>query len=217
MTLHPRETEFAESETLRLIWNRPPYLMASRGIGLDTVLTLASALKSHCGTAEGRHAERSGTLVDKVAARLGLGLEEMRTVWYAAVLHDIGKIGIPSSILGKPGKLDEREWEVIYRHPEIGAWMLLGIEGFEHVRAAVVAHHERFDGRGYPFGLAGSEIPLAARLISVVDAYDAMMHDRPYRKALGNKEAVRQLDLGSGSQFDPAMVEALKAVLELEL
>ncbi len=208
--------ETGPAEPPRLVQNSSLQPMASRGIPLDAVSALVSALESHCGTVEGLHAERTAALAGKVAARLGLGPEETRTAWHAAVLHDIGKIDIPVSILDKPGKLNEREWEIIRRHPEVGAWMLSGIAGFERVRAAVVAHHERFDGQGYPYGLVGSEIPRAARLISVVDAYDAMMHDRPYQKALSHEEAVRQLDLGSGSQFDPAMVEALKAVLKRE-
>jgi putative nucleotidyltransferase with HDIG domain len=159
------------------------------------------------------HVERTRALVGEVAVRLELGAEETWTARQAAVLHDIGKIHIPSSILCKPGKLSEHEWEIMRRHPEIGAEMLSGISGLERVRAAVLAHHERFDGRGYPAGLAGDEIPAEARLISVVDAYDAMTNDRPYRKALSHEEAITELEAGAGSQFDPFVVEAVKAVL----
>lgn len=212
------ETEPAKHnpELLGLVRDTYLYPTASRSTALNAVSALLSALESHCGTRERRHAKRTGTLAREVAFRLGLGSKEARIVWYAATLHDIGKMGIPASILGKPGKLNEREWEIVRRHPEFGVRILSGIAEFERVRGAVLAHHERFDGRGYPFGREGFEIPMAARLISVVDAYDIMMHDRPYRKALGHKKAVRQLELGSGGQFDPAMVEAFKAVLERE-
>jgi putative nucleotidyltransferase with HDIG domain len=159
------------------------------------------------------HSKRTQKLAARVAVELGLKPDEMRVVWYAAVLHDIGKLGIPDSILDKPGKLTWTEWEIVRRHPERGARMLVGIVGFERVRAAVAAHHERFDGRGYPAGLVGRDIPIEARLISVADAYDAMTGDRPYRKALSHVRAVEQLDAGAGSQFDPAVVEATKAVL----
>jgi HD-GYP domain-containing protein (c-di-GMP phosphodiesterase class II) len=212
------ETESAKlnSELLALIQNTYLYPVASRNTTLDVVSALLSALESHCGTMERQHAKRTGTLAREVAFRLGLGSKEARVVWHAAVLHDIRKVGILASILGKPERLNEREWEIVRRHPEFGVQILSGIAEFERVRSAVLAHHERFDGRGYPFGGVGFEIPMMARLISVVDAYDTMMHDHPYRKALGHKEAVRQLELGSGGQFDPAMVEALKAVLERE-
>jgi HD-GYP domain-containing protein (c-di-GMP phosphodiesterase class II) len=144
---------------------------------------------------------------------LGMSPDETRVAGYAALLHDIGKWGIPVSILDKPSKLNESEWENVRRHPEIGAKMLAGIEGLEQLRTAVAAHHERLDGRGYPAGMGGRDIPLEARLISVVDALDAMTSDRPYKKALGHLQAVEQLDAGAGSQFDPAVVEATKAVL----
>lgn len=100
------------------------------------------------------------------------------------------------------------------RHPETGAHIVGRIAGFEDVVEAVLAHHERHDGRGYPAGLAGEEVPVAARLISVIDAYDAMTNDRPYRKALTHELALAELEHGSGTQFDPAAVEALKAVLQ---
>jgi putative nucleotidyltransferase with HDIG domain len=159
------------------------------------------------------HAERTQKLAGRVAFELGLSPDGIRVVWYAALLHDIGKWAIPDSILEKPGKLNESEWEIVRRHPETGAQVLAGVAGFELVRAAVAAHHERLDERGYPAGLASRGIPVEARLISVADAYDAMTSDRPYRKALSHVQAMEQLDTGAGSQFDPAVVAATKAVL----
>lgn len=182
---------------------------------IEMTESLASALESRDGTT-GEHISRSQTLSEDLARQLGLSAWEIRSARFAAVLHDIGKIGVPDAILNKPGKLDEWEWEVMRRHPEIGARILAGISGFERVAAAVVAHHERFDGGGYPRGLAGEEIPVEARIIAAVDAYDAMTNDRPYRKAMSHEAAIRELEKGSGTQFDPVVVEALGRLLQEE-
>ncbi len=179
---------------------------------LDAILALAAALESRDGTT-GEHIRRAQTLAGKVAEALGLGPEEIRRTQYVAVLHDVGKIGIPDAVLNKPGKLDEGEWKLMRRHPRIGADILSRISGFEEVAAAVLAHHERIDGRGYPAGLSGGDIPIEARIISAVDSYDAMTNDRPYRKAMGYEEALEELCRETGSQFDRKVVEALKKVL----
>jgi putative nucleotidyltransferase with HDIG domain len=157
--------------------------------------------------------KRTQELAGMAAVRLGLGPDETWAVRYAAILHDIGKVSIPRSILDKTGRLSEAEWKIVRRHPEIGAELLSEIAWCERVCAAVAAHHERFDGRGYPAGLVGPDIPIEARLISVADAYDAMTNDRPYRRALSRDRAIQQLDLEAGKQFDPVVVEATKAVL----
>lgn len=131
------------------------------------------------------------------------------------MLHDIGKVGVPDSILRMPGKLSEGEFEIIKRHPEFGAQML------EHptladVRAWVGAHHERPDGHGYPLGLRGNAIPLEARILAVADAYEAMTSDRAYRRSIGPVAARSELRRCSGSQFDPGVVDALLSVLDRE-
>ena len=159
------------------------------------------------------HMKRTQELAGRVAVGLGLSADEIRVVRYAAVVHDVGKLGVPDSILDKPGKLSKLEWVIVRRHAEMGAEMLSWIAGFERVCAVVAAHHERLDGRGYPAGLVGPDIPIEARLISVVDAYDAMTSDRPYRRALSHGRAMEQLDSGAGSQFDSAVVAATKAML----
>jgi HD-GYP domain-containing protein (c-di-GMP phosphodiesterase class II) len=128
------------------------------------------------------------------------------------VLHDIGKLGIPDAILQKPGSLDDDEWQEIRRHPEIGARIL------EHANLAdiatwVRAHHERVDGRGYPAGLTGTAIPAEARVLAVVDAYEAMTADRPYRPSIGAHAAETELRRAAGTQFDAAVVEALLEAL----
>jgi len=179
---------------------------------MKTILALAAALESRDRNT-GDHIERVRLLAERVAVGLQLSPDDVQAVQYAAILHDVGKIGIPDSILNKPGKLNEDEWEVMKRHPSIGADILAKIAGFERVSEATLAHHERFDGQGYPAGIAGTNISIEARIVSVIDAYDAMTHERPYRKAMSHDEAMKQLDLHSGTQFDPAVVEVLKAVL----
>ena len=178
----------------------------------EAISALSAALESRDDTT-GEHIKRTQALAVEAAGRMGLRPEGVRVVKYASMLHDIGKIGIPDSILNKPGGLTPEEWRAMRRHPEIGADIVGRIAGFEDVVEAVLAHHERHDGRGYPTGLSGDEVPVAARLISAIDAYDAMTNDRPYRKAMTHKEALAELEHGSGTQFDPAVVEALKAVL----
>ena len=180
---------------------------------LDAILALAAALESRDGTT-GEHIRRTQRLAEEVAVGLGLPPERVRDTRYAAVLHDVGKIGIPDAILNKPGKLDEAEWGFMRRHPEIGADILGRVEGFEKIADVALTHHERFDGRGYPAGLSGEDIPIEARVVSVVDTYDAMTNDRPYRRALSDEEAVAELVANAGSQFDPGVVEAMRAVLQ---
>ena len=156
-----------------------------------------------------RHSERMAELAREVGRRLGLEAEELQELEVAARLHDLGKIGVPDQILRKPGPLTQQEWDVMRRHPELGAEMLAAIPGLERVAAIVKGHHERFDGGGYPEGLRGEEIPLASRIVSACDAYQAMISNRPYRPALAPVHALRELSDQAGSQFDPGAVEAL--------
>lgn len=180
--------------------------------GLEAILALSAALESRDGTT-GDHIDRAQHLAEDVALDLGLEPAEARNARYTAILHDVGKIGVPDAILNKPGALSEEEWETMRLHPGIGAEILSSIAGFERISGAVLAHHERFDGGGYPEGLSGDQIPLEARIISVVDAYDAMTNDRPYRKAMTHNEAIRELEQGAGTQFDPRVVESLGHVI----
>lgn len=182
---------------------------------LNIISALAATLETRDGTT-GEHIGRTQKLVEKVATEMGCASEEIRTAQYAAALHDIGKVGIPDAILNKPGKLTEEEWAVMRTHARIGADILSKISGFEDVAEAVLAHHERHDGGGYPRGLVGPDIPVGSRLISVIDAFDAMTNDRPYRKGMSFTEAMTELDKNTGSQFDPDVIEAFKAVLSEE-
>jgi diguanylate cyclase (GGDEF)-like protein/putative nucleotidyltransferase with HDIG domain len=186
------------------------------GTFMTTLAALSDALE-HKDAYTAAHAREVEDLSDRVGARLGLAGDELRTVRYAALLHDIGKIGIPSEILSKPSKLTDEEFEVIKQHTVIGARMLERIPFFEQVHPLVRSAHERWDGRGYPDGLAASQIPLGARIICACDAFHAMTSDRPYRTAMPVTEAIAELNRSAGRQFDPAVVDALVAEAMLDL
>jgi putative nucleotidyltransferase with HDIG domain len=175
---------------------------------MTTLAALSDALE-HKDAYTAAHAREVEELAERVGARLGLDDEELRTVRYAALLHDIGKIGIPSEILNKPDRLTDEEFEQIKQHTVIGARMLERIPFFEHVHPLVRSAHERWDGRGYPDALAASEIPLGARIICACDAFHAMTSDRAYRAAMPAVEAIAELRRHAGRQFDPAVVDAL--------
>jgi HD-GYP domain-containing protein (c-di-GMP phosphodiesterase class II) len=139
---------------------------------------------------------------------------DLRNVRLAALLYDIGKIGVPDDILQKEDKLSSDEWEVIKKHPEIGAEIVAPIQKLSDVAPIIRAHQEKFDGSGYPFGLKGEEIPLTARVIAVVDAFCAMIEERVYRSARGKEEAIEELKKCSGSHFDPKVVEAFLQMMK---
>jgi diguanylate cyclase (GGDEF)-like protein len=179
---------------------------------LATVLNLAEALDMRDeGTA--RHSQTVGRYCEIMAQELRLGGERINRIRIAGVLHDVGKIGVPDSILRKAGALTAEEFEAMRKHPEIGG-RILGGSGLDDIRAWIVAHHERPDGRGYPRGSSGAEIPLEARILAVGDAYEAMTSDRVYRKAIGAEAARRELLSGAGAQFDADVVAAFLAALD---
>jgi response regulator RpfG family c-di-GMP phosphodiesterase len=161
----------------------------------------------------GRHSAQVGELARRVGERLGMTSDEVTRLECAARLHDVGKLGVPDTILRKPGPLDEAEWAIMRRHPEWGADMVSSVPGLDELGLLVGAHHERWDGGGYPDGLAGEAIPLASRVISVCDAYEAMVSRRPYRGSLSARRALAELAAGAGSQFDPQVVAAVEAEL----
>ncbi len=181
-----------------------------------TVQTLTAVASIHDGKTSA-HAHRMVRLAEATARRLGRSEEEVHLVRLAALFHDIGRIGVPDAILHKPGPLTEEEWTVMRRQPMLGRHILVQVGGiFELLSHIVVAHHERWDGHGYPHGLAQSAIPLGARILSAVDSYDAMISERPYRPALSEAEARAELERGAGSQFDPQVVEAFLHVLDAQ-
>jgi putative nucleotidyltransferase with HDIG domain len=167
-------------------------------------LGLVDALDRHDSrTAEhGRSVARLCTLV---GTELGFDECRLERLSMAGLLHDIGKIQIPSRVLHRPGPLTAEEWEVMRRHPDLGARMLSGA-GLDDVRSWILAHHERPDGTGYPRGLWGDEIPIEASILAVVDAYDAMTSERAYRATLGHDDALEELRQGAGTQFSAEVV-----------
>ncbi len=159
------------------------------------------------------HSSGVAQLAEKIARTLKLPLDEIEKIRDAATIHDIGKLGVPDKILNKPGPLTEEEWAVMKKHPEIGASLLKDLEIFSEIIDIVLYEHERWDGSGYPKGLKGREIPLGARIIAVADVYNALVTDRPYRKAFSQEEALRMMREMRGVKLDPDVVDALFAVL----
>ena len=157
----------------------------------------------------GDHCDRIGDLGATLAAAMGLSAGVVERVRRGAALHDVGKVGVPDGVLRKPGPLDGAEWEAMRRHPLIGAEILQRIEALRAFVPVVLYHHERWDGKGYPAGLSGEEIPLEARIVAVVDAYAAMTEDRPYREGLSYARVLEEIRKGAaGGQFDPTVAGA---------
>jgi diguanylate cyclase (GGDEF)-like protein len=178
----------------------------------DVIAALASALEER-DRYTGEHSESVVDLTARVGEALALGGEEISRVRTAALLHDIGKVGVPDEILHKPGPLNDQEWEIMRQHPVIGERILRAIPGMGDVARIVRHEHERWDGKGYPDCLAGIEIPVGSRIILACDAYHAMVSDRPYRKAMEHTDAIAELSGNAGAQFDPEVVEALVGYL----
>lgn len=165
----------------------------------------------------GVHSTRLAEWALHVAGELGLERESLADMEVAALLHDIGKIGISDAILNKPAKLTAEEYEVMKKHPEFGWAVLRQVPGMERASLMILHHHENFDGTGYPGGLKGEEVPMGSRIVSVIDAFDAMVSTRPYRQGMPIEEAVRRLVQGSGTQFDPRVVNSFLPLAQAEM
>ena len=161
----------------------------------------------------GEHVENTVKYVTAIATALNLPQEEIELVRQASILHDLGKIGITENILKKKSKLTRREFKEIKKHPQIGADILRPIQYLHNLIPYIFYHHERWDGKGYPGGIKGEEIPMGARIIAIADVYQALTSDRPYRKAYPKNEAVRIIKNGSGTRFDPRIVAAFLKIL----
>jgi putative nucleotidyltransferase with HDIG domain len=189
-------------------------LAESSEMQLATVVGLAEALDIR-DTGTGEHSRTVARYAASMARRMGLDDARVERVELAGLLHDVGKIGISDRVLTKPGPLDEEEWQQMRTHPQIGARLLSRPEVAD-LRGWVVAHHERPDGRGYPFGLSGDEIPLEARILAVADSYEAMTADRVYKRAMAHAAARAELLACAGTQFDGDVVEVFLEAMVAE-
>ena len=179
----------------------------------ESMATLAAAAEAKDPTT-GDHMYRCRDLAGALAGEAGLDGAAVADIAWSAMLHDIGKLYVPDAVLTKPGPLDPEEWELVREHPSRGAQLLEGTRSFDTARRIARWHHENLDGSGYPDGLRGSVIPLEARIVRVVDAWDAMVNDRPYRRALALDRAMQELRDGAGAQFDPELVALFLAMAE---
>lgn len=168
----------------------------------ETIKTILKTLHEK-NPREEKHSERVSNICVQIGLALGMKSEEISLLKAISNLHDIGKIAIDDAILNKPGKLDEREWEQIKRHPEIGYRILSTSPEYAEIAQDILSHHERYDGKGYPRGLKESNIPIRARIITIADSYDAMVSERPYRKPLTHQQAIDEIKRNLGTQFDP--------------
>jgi len=181
----------------------------------STIQSLVNALEASDRFTKG-HSERVRLLSVELGRHVGLDFKELELLEHASILHDIGKIGIDNFILQKQGKLTPKEYSLIKTHPLIGDEILGPIDTLEGVRKTIIQHHERYDGSGYAYGLRGDEISLKSKILSVVDTFDAMMSDRPYRKAIPVFKVKEELRASAGTQFDPYVVEAFVDMLNLK-
>ncbi len=200
-----REREMAESR-VRAVHQKYNSIVSA--------LTVAMGLRDDMSAS---HARRVSDLAFILAQQMRVGHEETQLIQRAAVLADIGKMEIAEGILSKEGELSEPEWVEMRRHPEFGSTILSDILNFSDAAVIVLAHHERFDGQGYPYGLKGDDIPIGSRIYAVADAYVAMTSHRPHRKKLSHEMALKEILRNSLTQFDPAVVRAFVRAEEMDL
>jgi diguanylate cyclase (GGDEF)-like protein len=201
------------SDSVENLRGRPP--VSTHAVSADACDLLLAALRER-GEGLEQHLRDVADLAVAVAERLGVPASQLDDVARAAKLHDLGKVAVPDAIVGKEGPLSAEEWEVMRRHPVIGERILVGAPGLADAAKIVRASHERYDGRGYPDGLSGHEIPLGARILYVCDAYDAMTSDRPYREKMTHSNALAELRANAAAQFDPLVVDVFCDVVEEE-
>ncbi|HBM81727.1 MAG TPA: hypothetical protein DD426_13005, partial [Clostridiaceae bacterium] len=179
------------------------------------VKALSLAIEAKDKYTEG-HSMRVFEYAEKIARNMKYSEEHIENLRIASLLHDIGKIGIPEAILNKPGRLSEDEYDIIKQHPVIGANIIKDVDALKKSQKIVRWHHERYDGKGYPDGIGGDDIPLDAYIISIADAFDAMCSDRPYRKAMTKSQAVNIIKDERGKQFHPKVADVFLDILKSE-
>ncbi len=182
-------------------------------MGNQTIFSIANAVEAR-DKRTGRHSFRVAHYAVLIARELGFSEEEQAQIYRTGLLHDIGKIGVPDSILNKPSRLSDEEYEIMKTHTTIGGEIMKGFTLIPHVDEGARFHHERYDGTGYPNGLKGEEIPLNARIIGIADAFDAMTANRVYRNALDMDFVKEELKRSAGTQFDPGLVKIMLSLLE---
>ena len=216
MLFYDRERDELESEDLNLvaaIAGQAAIAMENASLYEDLEMSYFSTVKALARAIEVKdpftygHSERVTQYAIAIASEMELGEWEIRNIKYAAALHDIGKLGVARSILNKPGTLSEEEFLHVKSHPQMGDSIIEPVSFLREPREIILHHHERYDGKGYPDGLKGEEIPLGARILAVADSFEAMMSDRPYRSALDLDEAIKELRDNIGTQFDPSVVK----------
>jgi HD-GYP domain-containing protein (c-di-GMP phosphodiesterase class II) len=175
---------------------------AARAAAVELLHSIVEPLPHY----RGKPSELIAVVATAMARHMGLPEAEVERVRTASLLHDLGKVAVPSAILDKPGPLSNAEWQSVVQHPRIGQLILEQAGSMRDAVPIILHHHERFSGHGYPYGLRGSDIPLGARIVAVADAYDAMMNDRPYKSAIGHARAIEELRRHAGTQFDPELV-----------
>jgi putative nucleotidyltransferase with HDIG domain len=184
-----------------------------KNMNLQMIQSLALAVETKDPYTKG-HSERVAELSEALATKMGLLQSDVERVRIAGILHDIGKIGVSEILLGKKEKLEESEYEVVKLHSMEGQNILKPLYFLNDILPAIYHHHERFDGKGYPVGLSGKDIPLWARIIQVADTYDAMTSDRPYRAALTEEQAIKEITSCSGTQFDPVIGHIMVKIIQ---
>jgi HD-GYP domain-containing protein (c-di-GMP phosphodiesterase class II) len=184
-----------------------------RGAFVQSVIALANAIDIR-DTYTNKHSQQIANWAAKTARRLGCPPEEINEVYLGGLLHDIGKIGIPDVIMQKPAKLSAEEWQIVHTHPKLGAELISPIKKLANVSPMIEFSHERYDGRGYPYGIRGEAIPLGARIISVVDSYSAMLDRRPYKEPYSVDKIVTELKQNAGKMYDPKVVDAFLVIIQ---
>jgi HD-GYP domain-containing protein (c-di-GMP phosphodiesterase class II) len=210
-------SEFPTDFLTGATWLRVKELEGQQESLLKSVICAFNQLLDLRDLGTGIHSTRLAEWAVRIARKMGLPEADLYQLEVAALLHDIGKIGIPDSILKKEGRLTDEERALMNKHPEY-SWSILRLfAGLDKASLYALHHHESYDGSGYPGGLRGTEIPIGSRIVSVIDAYDAMISNRCYRKGLAHEEAVRRLLSGNFTQFDPGVVQAFVEIAEAEV
>ena len=213
ITTSPIEDQSGSVHIMHDITERKHAEEALRKASLETLQTMSQLVEVNDPYTAG-HSKRVTELAVEIAREMGLDAGQLETLRIAGYLHDLGKVGIPGTVLNKPSRLTRSEWVMIRHHPEISAQASRNVAAFKDAVPAIRSHHENWDGNGYPDGIKGEEIPLLARILAVADTYDAMTSERPYRKALTNQQAREELENSAGSRLDPHIVQVFIKMLE---